>query len=75
MPQIRPARAILALAAAAVLSGPAAGQMKEDPEFVKKAPTIGDRFPELIVYTTDGKEFDTAALRGRHTVISFGCLT
>lgn len=59
----------------ALLSGPAVGQMKEDPEFVKKSPTIGELFPDLTVYTADGKEFKTSSLRGHHTVIAFGCLT
>ena len=68
----RPLRALFLLAA---LAGPAAGQMREDPEFVKKAPTVGDPLPELTVYTADGKEFKTADLRGKHVVLTFGCLT
>jgi cytochrome oxidase Cu insertion factor (SCO1/SenC/PrrC family) len=65
-------RALLLLAA---LAAPAAAQMREDPEFVKKAPTVGDPLPELTVFTADGKEFKTADLRGKHAVITFGCLT
>jgi hypothetical protein len=66
----------LAALAMAACAGPAAGQAgREDPEFVKKAPTIGDPFPELTVYTPDGKEFHTKNLRGHYTVLAFGCLT
>jgi cytochrome oxidase Cu insertion factor (SCO1/SenC/PrrC family) len=59
----------------AAIAGPTFGQMKEDPEFVKKSPTIGEPLPDLTVYTADGKEFKTSSLRGHHTVIAFGCLT
>ena len=59
----------------AALAGPAAAQMREDPEFVKKAPTIGDALPEVTVFTPDGKEFKTADLKKQHTVLVFGCLT
>jgi hypothetical protein len=65
-------RTLLALAA---LACPAAAQMKEDPEFVKSAPTVGDPLPEVTVYTPDGKEFKTADLKKQHTVLVFGCLT
>lgn len=59
-----------------VLSAPASAQGgKEDPEWVKQAPTIGDAFPDLTVYTADGKEFKTSSIRGHYTVIDFGCLT
>jgi cytochrome oxidase Cu insertion factor (SCO1/SenC/PrrC family) len=68
-------RAVPAILLLTVLATPAAAQMKEDPEFVKKAPTVGDPFPEVTVYTTDGKEFKTADLRKQYTVVAFGCLT
>lgn len=48
---------------------------KEDTEWVKQSPTIGDACPDLTVYTADGKEFKTSSLRGHYTVIDFGCLT
>jgi peroxiredoxin len=68
-------RPTLGVCLALALGGPAVAQMKEDPEFVKKAPTVGDPFPELTVYTPDGKEYKTADLRGKHVVLTFGCLT
>jgi hypothetical protein len=48
---------------------------KEDPEWVKKSPTVGDPLPDLTVYTADGKELKTSSLRGHYTVLDFGCLT
>jgi len=48
---------------------------KEDPEWVKKSPTIGEPLPDLSVYTPDGKEFKTSSLRGHYTVLAFGCMT
>jgi len=59
----------------ALFAGTAAAQMKEDPEFVKKAPTVGDSLPEVTVFTPDGKEFKTADLKKQYTVLVFGCLT
>ena len=56
-------------------SGAFAQAGKEDPEFVKKSPTIGEALPDLTVYSADGKEFKTSSLRGQYTVLSFGCLT
>ena len=58
-----------------LFAGPVTAQGKEDPEWVKQSPTIGDPLPDLTVYTADGKEFKTSSLRGHYTVIDFGCLT
>jgi hypothetical protein len=44
-------------------------------EFDKARPAIGQPFPELTVYTPDGKEFETASLRGHYTLVVLGCLT
>ncbi len=35
----------------------------------------GQELPEVSVFTADGKPFSTAELRGRYTVLVFGCLT
>jgi hypothetical protein len=48
---------------------------KEDPEFVRKSPAIGEPLPSLTVFTSGGKEFKTDSLRGHYTVLAFGCLT
>jgi cytochrome oxidase Cu insertion factor (SCO1/SenC/PrrC family) len=67
---------LFSLLVTGLLAGPAAAQGgKEDPEWVKQSPTIGDALPDLTVYTADGKEFKTSSLRGHYTVIDFGCLT
>lgn len=58
-----------------VLGSVSAQPSKEDPEFLKKSPTIGESLPDLTVYSADGKEFKTSSLRGHYTVLSFGCLT
>jgi cytochrome oxidase Cu insertion factor (SCO1/SenC/PrrC family) len=66
----------LAVLLTSVMAGSVFAQPgKEDPEFVKKSPTIGDALPDLTVYSADGKEFKTSSLRGQYTVLSFGCLT
>ena len=57
-------------------AGPVCAQAgREDPEWVKQSPTIGDALPDLTVYTADGKELKTSSLRGHYTVLDFGCLT
>ena len=67
---------LFSLLLAGLFAGPVDAQPgKEDPEWVKQSPTIGDPLPDLTVYTADGKEFKTSDLRGHYTVIDFGCLT
>ena len=68
----------LGLLVAAVLPGPAPAQpqrKKSDEEFVKEKPAVGDKLPDLTVYTPDGQEVKTSDLRGRYVVLTFGCLT
>jgi len=50
-------------------------EKKSEEEFVKEKPTIGDKLPDLTVFTPDGKAFKTSELRGHYTVLTFGCLT
>ena len=67
---------LVAVLMAGLWAGPVSAQGgKEDPEWVKQSPTIGDALPDLTVYTADGKEFKTSSLRGHYTVLDFGCLT
>ena len=67
---------LLCAMAAGLPAGPVLAQGgKEDPEWVKQSPAVGDAFPDLTVYSADGKEFKTSSLRGHYTVIDFGCLT
>jgi cytochrome oxidase Cu insertion factor (SCO1/SenC/PrrC family) len=65
----------LSLWVTGLLVGSVSAQGKEDPEFIKKSPTIGEPLPDLTVYTADGKEFKTSSLKGHYTVLDFGCLT
>lgn len=46
-----------------------------DENFIASKPAVGDELPEVTVYTPDGEPFKTAELRGRYTVLVFGCLT
>ena len=48
---------------------------REDPEWLAQSPKVGEPFPDVTVYTPDGKEFQTSGLRGHYTVVAFGCLT
>jgi hypothetical protein len=52
-----------------------AQQKKNEEDFIKEKPAIGDSLPDLTVYTPDGKEIKTSSLRGQHVVLTFGCLT
>jgi cytochrome oxidase Cu insertion factor (SCO1/SenC/PrrC family) len=43
--------------------------------FESKAPGIGQPLPDITVLDADGREFPLRSLRGKHTVLVFGCLT
>ena len=38
-------------------------------------PAPGEMLPDVTVYDAAGKEFRLRSLRGRYTVLVFGCLT
>lgn len=48
---------------------------KNEADFAKEKPAVGETIPELTVYSPDGKEVKTSELRGHYTVLTFGCLT
>lgn len=48
---------------------------RNDEDFLREKPLVGDRLPDLIVYDTQGREVSTGSLRGHYSVITFGCLT
>ena len=50
------------------------GKKNED-DFLKEKPAIGDMLHDLTVYAPDGKEVKTSSLRGQYVVLTFGCLT
>jgi hypothetical protein len=59
-----------------LLPAKVSGQGKKNEEdFVKEKPAIGDTIPDLTVYSPDGSEVKTSDLRGQHVVLTFGCLT
>jgi hypothetical protein len=67
---------VLALAAAAIpAAAPAQPPKKNEADFVKEKPAVGERLPDLTVYSPDGKEVKLSSLRGSHVVLTFGCLT
>lgn len=67
---------LMGMVALCGLTGSALAQReKKDEEFLKEKPVLGEMFPQLSVYTPDGKEFRTGDLRGHYTVVTFGCLT
>jgi cytochrome oxidase Cu insertion factor (SCO1/SenC/PrrC family) len=70
-------RLVLALCMAAVPASAFAQpeKKKNEEDFVKEKPTIGDTLPDLTVYSPDGKEVKLSSLRGNHVVVVFGCLT
>jgi cytochrome oxidase Cu insertion factor (SCO1/SenC/PrrC family) len=68
----------LALAATAVTTPAALAQpekKKNEADFVKEKPAVGDKLPDLTVTSPDGKEVKLSSLRGSHVVLTFGCLT
>jgi hypothetical protein len=48
---------------------------KNEADFVKEKPAVGDKLPDLTVYSPEGKEVKLSSLRGSHVVLTFGCLT
>lgn len=38
-------------------------------------PEVGEQLPEVNVFDDKGEQFSTKSLRGKHTVLVFGCLT
>lgn len=54
---------------------PAQQPKKNEEDFVKQKPAVGDTLPDLTVYSPDGKEVKTSDLCGHYTVLTFGCLT
>jgi len=61
------------------MSSPVQAQQKKlkanEEDFLTEAPVMGDKLPEVTVFSPNGTEFKTADLRGHYTVITFGCLT
>jgi len=43
--------------------------------FDRSSPGVGDELPDVSGYRSDGSEISLKSLRGKHTVLVFGCLT
>jgi cytochrome oxidase Cu insertion factor (SCO1/SenC/PrrC family) len=67
--------AVAALFAAAPAAPAQPEKKKNEDDFPREKPAVGDKLPDVTVYTPDGKEVKTADLRGHYTVLTFGCLT
>jgi cytochrome oxidase Cu insertion factor (SCO1/SenC/PrrC family) len=73
---MRPTRFLSALLAVALPAvGLAQQPKKNEADFAKEKPAVGDTLPDLTVYSPDGKEVKLSSLRGQHVVLTFGCLT
>jgi cytochrome oxidase Cu insertion factor (SCO1/SenC/PrrC family) len=70
-------RFVLAALVAALPAGAVTAQpgKKNEADFVKEKPAVGESLPDLTVYSPDGKEVKLSSLRGSHVVLTFGCLT
>ena len=67
---------ILSLAIVAIPTDVQAQKMQErEEDFLRSKPLIGDKLPDLTVYSPDGTPLQTSELHGHYTVLTFGCLT
>lgn len=71
-------RFVFAVLVAALPTGAVTAQpekKKNEADFAKEKPAVGEALPDLTVYSPDGKEVKLSSLRGSHVVLTFGCLT
>ena len=73
---------LAALIASAVLAGGAPqsaaqpeGRPQLPPLLGPDAPRVGDPLPDVQVFTDTGDPLRMSALKGKYTVLVFGCLT
>jgi cytochrome oxidase Cu insertion factor (SCO1/SenC/PrrC family) len=70
------ARFLLTLATASLPAVTFAQQPKKnEADFAKEKPAVGEQLPDLAVYSPEGKEVKLSSLRGQYVVLTFGCLT
>lgn len=73
--------AVLAVAAASAVVDAQPGQrsggrrMQMPKMLGEDVPGVGDPFPDVLVYTDAGDPYRTNLLKGKYTVLVFGCLT
>ena len=53
------------------LAGPAHAQRQRE----RSLPEVGDPLPDVAGFDAEGHPFELTRLRGKYTVIVFGCLT
>ena len=46
-----------------------------DSRFLQDSPRVGETIPDIAAYDENGKKLKLRELKGKHTVIVFGCLT
>ena len=71
-------RFVLAAVIAALPAGAVVGQpekKRNEADFLKDKPAVGEALPDRTVYSPDGQEVKLSDLRGSHVVLTFGCLT
>jgi cytochrome oxidase Cu insertion factor (SCO1/SenC/PrrC family) len=73
-------RTLLSLTLVLAASASTLAQPKERPRAADgrsfgARPAPGEMLPDVTVYDAAGKEFPLRSLRGRYTVLVFGCLT
>jgi cytochrome oxidase Cu insertion factor (SCO1/SenC/PrrC family) len=54
---------------------PEGGRPRLPPLLRADAPQVGDQLPDVQVFTDTGDPFRMSALKGKYTVLVFGCLT
>ena len=75
-----PVASLMALAFTAVLPSIGTSQQVEFVEAYNKRhagtkPVVGDTLDEVKLFDAEGNPFSTRDMRGKHTVLVFGCLT
>lgn len=67
------ALALVSVDARSLVAQQSRGQLQSS--FAARSPSIGSELPDASGYTADGKPFNLRELKGKYTVIVFGCLT
>ena len=71
-------RALICLAGLGIFSTASFAQQpgrQPSVQFPQVTQLVGKQLPEINVLDSQGKPMSTSDLRGRHTVLVFGCLT
>ena len=71
---------VVLAASIGMMAGPLAAEVVEKPEakeseMTDRLPEIGSAIPDEEIFAASGDPFRTSTLKGRYTVLVFGCLT